>query len=285
MRKLYRILALIVLPLFALRFVDAVQNINLATGFYDSGSSFLRVLSVLAVVAVVLVMRMRVKSAEIEDSASPRANLVCSVYFALTSVTVLLSSALQIFKALDQAGGFRQLFMSKKALYLAGFTTTHFRIEFWCGVVGILAAAWFAFAAMRFFLKDGNLSGRPLFSCVPIVWYCLRAVSDFSLAPVNPNNALIITFIAVDLVLGLFYLRYARYTSLGHNSEDARRMIPYGMLAFVFTLSFKAPLVAVLPQESTDILLALADCFSAVTAFVATDITLKGSAPREQKVD
>lgn len=283
MRKWFRLLGLAVVPLFAVRIVDVSRNINLQTGFYDSGNTVSRVASIAAVLLVVFIMYLLSRKDEDFMRHKLTNNPLGGIFFALSGITVILASTLQFIYVFRQAN-IRNIFMSKKALYLAGFDTTHFRIEFWCAIVGVAAAIWFFFACYCYFSDAGQLTKVPLLSCLPILWYALRALSDFSISPVNPHNALIITYIAVNLLLGMFYLRFARFISLGFLPDDARRLVPYAMLAFVFTVSFKAPLVTILPQGSVDMLLALADGMTAVTAFVVTDITMKkeGAVAREK---
>lgn len=274
MRKMFRILGLVVVPLFAFRMVDAARNINLSTGFYDSGNTPLRVLALAAVGVVVFLVFLRSRTAEDFMQHKLTNNPVGGLFFALSGLSVTLASAMQLVYALAQAP-LRDFFRSKRTLYLAGYENTHFRIELLCAIVGLMAAVWFVYASVCYFKDASQLTKVPFFSCLPVVWYALRAVSDFSVSPVNPNNALIITYIAVDLILGVFYLRFARFISLGFQSRDARRLVPYAMLAFVFTVSFKAPLVTILPQNSVDLMLAAADGFTAAAAFIVTDITMK----------
>jgi hypothetical protein len=274
MRKHFRLLVLVVIPLFLVRLIDTYNNVNLTTGFFDSGGWIPRAAMIVVIASVTFVVYLKTRQSWLFFSG-PHHSLVCSVFFGFAGILVFFASLLQLIKTLSQIQ-FEHLFLSRQQLGLLGYSSGHFRFDFYCALVGISSTVWFLWASVQFFSNRGNLSGKPFLSCLPILWYCLRAITDFSVAPVNPHNTLLLTYLATSLTLGLFYLRYARFVSLGHLRDDAVRLAACATLAFLVTLSFKAPLLAILPQDSADVLTTLADCFAAAAAYVAADLTLKG---------
>lgn len=285
MRKLYRLLALVVVPIFVFHLVDTIQHMNPSTGFYTSSNGFLRAFSLLAAAAAAGIAFLRTRQFEDRQFKAPDSSFFATLLFALSGIAVALASALQLINVFEQAS-FQNIFMSKKALYLAGFTTSHFRIEFWSSLVGFCAAAWFIYAGWCLFQDPKQLAKGRLFNGLPVIWYGLRAISDFSLSPVNPHNTLIITYIAVSLMLAMFYLRFTRYMTLEYQPGDFRRLVLDALLVFIFTISFKLPIAVILPYQMDRMLLAIADTLTALTAFVVTDRIIKGGVVHEeQEVD
>ena len=111
-----------------------------------------------------------------------------------------------------------------------------------------------------------------------------RAISDYSIAPVNPNNAVILCCLISDLLLALFYLRYARAVSLGYQQKHIKWLAPIAVLVSAFILGFKLPLLFLSSQFSIqNIIFILSDALAAVAAFVLTDKNLREGIPISEK--
>lgn len=283
MRKTYRLLSLLTIPFFALRLIDALTNIDPATGFFISGNWLKHIVIVAVLVAAVVYITVLSKKSA-SDFCCPSAGTPPCLFFGASALAVAAGSVL-LFTGVFKNFTLKQIFMSKMQLYDIGISNTHFRIEFWCSLLGIIAAAWFIFAAVQFFSGNGDVSKHPFFCCVPFVWFTVRALSDFVVSPVNPNNTVIFACLASNLILALFYLRYTRFASMGYPKEDAQKLAPLALLAFVFTLSFKLPLIFVTIKYSpADTVLIFADTFAAAAAFCITDLVLRGDVPNEKEM-
>lgn len=275
MNKLYRRLALLTVPLFMLQILSVVTNIDPRTGFFRSGGWFLLIAQILVLTAAIVWIYSKAQKTTL-NTAGPQDNPYAALFFGATGITSAIGSVMQLVGALRTAP-FSALFMSKKKL-LENYASTHFRIEFVCALVGMIAAVWFLWAAVRL-IKTGSVSGSPYFCCVPVLWYIIRALSDFSISTVNYHNTVILISLAADLMLALLFLRLIWVASLGYPKENISGLAPFALLAFVFTISFKTPLTLIALQTSgTDFLLILTDTFAATGAFIAVDQLLKEKA-------
>ena len=273
MRKLFRLLALITIPLFAIRLLNVLLNIDPVTGFYTNDSRITIILSLAFLVVALILMAVQVKKSP-PSFGAPSAGTLPASFFCISALSTAVGSVFLLLGVFSQVT-LKEIFMSRRALLEAGFVSSHFRIEFWCSLIGFVAAAWFLFAAVRF-LRDGDLSGHPWFCCVPVIWFCLRALADYSIAPVNPNNTIILASLAADLVLAVFFFRFCRFAALGHPPDDLKKLVVPALLVFIFTISFKSPLVVFAVETSfAEALYIISDSFAAAAAFCLTDKLLK----------
>ncbi len=277
MRKLYRPLALLALPLFVLRLLDVIlDNIDLRTGFSRAGGLLKTILILVVIFGAAGYQWFRAR--KISPAQNKPAPSVLSAILLFFSAVGAVAGSIGLLTEVFQRATWEQLFLSKQKLFAVNITDTHFRIEFWCALCGFLAAAWFLFAAIRMF-QNGDLSGQPIFCCVPILWYCLRTLSDYALSP-NPYNTFWLTSIAVNMILALLFLQYMRAASLHYPESFAVKLAPYALLAFLFAVSFQLPVAPLLVQRSlASFTLSLVDVFAAVAVFVATDLAFGGEKP------
>jgi len=271
MKRLYRTLAFLVIPLCALRLYDTLFNIDPKSGYFKNGFNIFYILSFIIIFAAFVWLMIKGRKSTV-TTTPPSADGFTGIVFCICA---LLTAAASLLLMSDVFGRVElsHIFMSRKELFSLNIIDTHFRIEFWVAAVGFIAAVWFAYAAYRFF-KDGNVSKRPIFCGVIIVWFCLRALSDFSIAPVNPNDTIILTRLFADLILALFFLKFLRFASIGYPAEETKKLMPYAFLAFAFVVSFKAPLLLIV--SLTNAFLIGVDLFASIAAFAMMGQLIKG---------
>jgi hypothetical protein len=282
MRKTYILLSLSAIPFFGLRLFDVLANMD-KRAFFIAGS-WARHIAVLAllIAGAVYMASVAKKAAPLREG--PSGSVAAGRIFIVSAVLTASGSILLLTGSLERAGNLSNIFLSRGELISQGHRDLHFGVDFWCSFVGLAAAAWFIFAASRFLFRGGDISGRPFFCCIPAVWFGARAFSDYSLSPVNPNNSAVVASIAASLLLACFYLRYTRLASTGYPSAGAQKLAHLALLAFVFTVSFKLPLVAAgwnmpFPER----IFILSDAAAASAAFSLTDAMLKGGPARHEK--
>lgn len=276
MRTLFRFSLLMILPLFVLRTADVLMNVDVTTGFFaaQTGGLFWGAgLALLALAAVLLALKNR-KAYLRFAPASP--SFLGALLLAVTGILIEIGSFGMLLNVIQQPGfEYRHLFISRVELFALGVTSIHFRMEFWCALLGILLIGWiFLWIAWR--VGHGELAKAPVLFCLPVVWFAMRAVCDYTIAPINPHDNMILTRLIADLLLALFYLRYARAISLGRQQNHLRGLAPYALLAGGFMLAFKLPLLFLASQFSpSDVLLIAAEAVAAAAAFVLADHSLK----------
>ena len=276
MSRVYRLLALVTIPFFITRTLDVIFNIDPHTGFYINSSWFVPAMVLCVLVTVLVLMRTTVKNNPAIEG-NPSSSAIVSAFFFVSSIATAAGSVFLLFSVFKGVG-FTEIFMSRAELFDAGFVSTHFRIEFWCSLAGLVAAVWFIFAVVSFLANGGDLSAHPWFCCVPVLWFCVRALADYSIAPVNPNNTIIFASLASDLLLALFFFRYCRFAALGYPAEETKKLVIPALLAFIFTVSFKLPLVVFAVETSmAETLYILSDTFAATAAFCIVNKILKGA--------
>jgi hypothetical protein len=276
MNRMYRLLALVTIPFFISRTLDVFFNIDPHTGFYYNNGWFIPATVLFVLVTVLVLMRITVKNKSV-IAGRPSSSAIVSAFLFVSSIATAAGSVFLLFNVFNGVG-FTEIFMSRAELFDAGFASTHFRIEFWCSLAGLVAAVWFIFAVVCFLTNGGDLSAHPWFCCVPVLWFCIRALADYSIAPVNPNNTVIFASLASDLILALFFFRYCRFAALGYPAEETKKLAVPALLAFIFTVSFKLPLVVFAVETSmAETLYILSDAFAATAAFCIVNKILKGA--------
>lgn len=288
MRTRFRWLALLILPLFILRATDVLFNVDPHTGFFTAKTGWLFYgvgLGVLVLMAILAALKIRKVSEN--TFAPPAPNFFGALFLASAGVIVLVGSVSMLLKIIQQpldgiTGSpmfeLRYLFMRRTDL-LAIVRNTHFRIEFWCALAGILVVSW-AFVSIAWRLGRGK-SGAPVLLCLPAVWFGLRAICDYAIAPVNPNNTIILSCLITDLLLALFYLRFARVISLGRQPSHIKWLAPHALLAAGFTLTFNLPLLLLSSGamfSELNVLFICSDAAAALAALILTDHCLKEKA-------
>ncbi len=102
-----------------------------------------------------------------------------------------------------------------------------------CALSGLGAAWWFYTAAISCFTKKKE--GGSLLSAAVVLWYCLRALERFVLAPVNANDSVTISLMFSALALAAAYLALAR------RKPQAPTAVAF---AFIVCIGFALPCAA-----------------------------------------
>jgi len=274
MRKIFRLCCLAAVPFLLLRIWDLMTNIDYRTGFFLQTSWFRHILILLTLTGIIAYLHFSARRTG-PIVTRPVSSAPAGALFSLAGSGILVGSVLLLILALRRARSFSNLFASKTYLLQSGYYTTHFRTEFWCALSGFAAAVWFFWAALQLF-RSGDLSVHPIFSCLPVAWYCFRAFTDYSFSPINPNNTLVFACLMSDLLIGLALYRLLRYSVSGYPPAGTAALAPFAAAAFIFVISFKLP-VAMIPysqHEAADKIYILADAFAAAGVFAAVDTLL-----------
>lgn len=270
MKRKYYLFGLSALAFFAFRLIDTLLFVNPKTGFYDGGSTVLRIviLVALAAVCVFFARKFKPEAGIPEDKAR---NLPAALFFLLAGLFALIGSASE---AADTV----------KLIQPIGRVITYI-----CCILGILAAVWF-FAAAYYYFKGKALFGRYL-SVAVILWYCFRALTEFVRAPINANNSVVLVSLASELILAALFLAFGRYLSLEKGRvEFAQKTVSLSLLALVFVFGVGGATVVTYLKagETSGAILALTDAFAALGGFLAAATFIKKDSDKrneEQKAD
>jgi len=281
MKRLWSLLALFTLPFALLRSWDVLYNIDARTGFFYSSGWLRHILILLTVLSITLYSFVLARRTPLTDHGTGSSPLIALLGL-FSAAVITWGSALQIVGSL-QVGGFRALFMSRRALFGMGLTSIHFQSAFWSGVFGLAAALWFVWLAWSYLCRNGAVTTMPVLCVLPVLWYLVRAFSDFSYAPINYNNTLVFSCLFADLLLALGWYRFLYCSIQGFPTDVLAKASPYALLAFLFTLSFKLPvlLIPYVHHTQADRLLIAADGLSAFTLFLVMTQTWKGAVSAE----
>lgn len=253
MRKQFLLCGLLTLMFFAFRTIDAICFINPKTGYYDGGSTVLRVVMAALLVALVVLLNRRFKPC-ISTGSEKEKSSPAFLFFSLAGVFAFVAS-LQGF------------FESAKYVVLAGKLVSGI-----CCILGVLAALWF-FVTGFWYLRDSEkYTGGAYLSTTVILWYCFRALTEFVTAPINANNSVIIAAVAVELVLALFFLAFGRYLSLEDKQKNKAKTVALSFVVLFVVAGVGAPTIISLVRagDRREATLILADLLGALGGFFAS---------------
>ncbi len=251
MRRKFYLFGLSAAGFFAFRLIDSLFFVNPETGFYDGGSTALRIAVLIALAAVCIVFSRSFKQkASLPEKAEK--SLPAVLFFLLASLFALIGSA-------ASAAG------SLRLVQPIGRVITYI-----CCILGILAAVWF-FVAAYYYFKGKALFGR-YFSVAVILWFCFRALSEFVRAPINANNSVALVSLASELILAAFFLSLGQYFSLENKKEAfAKKAVSLSLLALTFAAGVGGATVItyIKSGDTAGAALSAADAFAALGGYLA----------------
>ena len=281
MKRIWNLLCLSALPLLLIRLWDVKSNIDARTGFFHDERWFRHVLILLTFIALVLYENICARR-QADETFHPKNSVGVLLAGAMTSLCVFVASLLMLYSSYTTGGGISYLLMPRRALMEMGIISTHFQTEFWCSLVGLATVAWFAWLCIRF-NKGGDVSIKPLFCLLPVIWYSFRAFNDFSLAPVNYHNTLVFSCFTADLLLALAWYNVAHHAALGYTRQSRVKASTFILAAILFTVSFKFPVLFIPYSHHTifDKIFILSDTLSAISLYFIASQYWKGTASNE----
>ncbi len=276
MRSIYRLLALLAIPLFFIRVVDLTAHYAPVTGFLEGGSRVFRLICIAVVVAVFGYLSIAPGWKKLELKPDSTLRMDSAVALSVSGILYLLASFIQIVDVLDSVA-FRDLFRGRQELLSAGFHTAHFRIEFWCGVAGAVAAAWFFWVAVTSFSGRRMSENHPMIQLIPGLWFAMRTLASFTETPLNFYVSARLFGLFSTVLLGLSYVWVMRYYALGCTAEDGKFLARWSLPALLLVIGFHAPTMLVADTGSAAILYIAGDALAALAVFTVVDHQMKGA--------
>ncbi|MEG2233362.1 MAG: hypothetical protein RRZ42_01880 [Oscillospiraceae bacterium] len=278
MSKKYRYIALIPILLLVARISDVALNMELSSGFYKSSNTEYH-LAQLAVVIIAAVMLSHI----LKNYTPPKSD---DIWLGGTGFVLFAASGFALGYAnirklceIIRMHPFHHFFMNREQLMQIGFSGGQFKFEFLCAVVGIAAAAWFVSASLPHFKGQTGLNGSRLFALVPVLWYCLRAVSMFVAAPINSRDSVAVSIMVSCIIMANLWYSIARYSAFSENKKQLQRISVCAFLSLVFTVAICIPNIVPLMSraKAADAIMLAADALTAACGVYIADSIIKRS--------
>lgn len=271
MKRRHRLFLLIPALLLAVRSWEIAFNTEIESGFYKQPHYLLYLIMLAAVAAgmVLLGRALRGRAPAPSDALEPGKGifLLCALTGAITAYGCLVK-----LWEIVRLHPMHHFFMNREQLAFLGFADGWFKLEFVWALFGIAAAAWFILSAVSVF-RFGALRGGKYFALVPVLWYCIRAVSRYLAAPINARDSVAVSSVVSLIVLGWTWYAFAHYLNFLEKPRDLSRSVCRAFAALCFTVGLALPNFWLLTLRGSyaDAILLVADGLSAICAGLLAD--------------